>query len=377
MELDRNQPSGNGLREALAPWFDHSAAWLVLLCIGLTIFADGHRLSPSAASNDNALVDALHRHCRHARRHFRRLARIRRCPSCAPSVAGAWRWLAFALVAQLVATLAVPVRAPFEAFLPCRRSPDLLQFAFFPCAALAATGLLRSTRGKAFGPQFWLEATLVALCVGTVLWLALPHDLADDALPVARRLDRRPRRRDRRARRDPAAASRRLAGLAGTRRPSPSRSAPWSARTCWKRMRRQPARCRLYAGPLQLFVDRGLCRRRAFRLPAQRPARTADGCLGARFAVRLAHAVCRPDARRLCTPRAAQGQFRRARRAHRLGRLHRRGPAVRAPGDRDGALGRGPDRPRDALCRGALQRADPEHRRRDRDRRRRTAPSAT
>ena len=39
MELDRNQPSGSGLREALAPWFDHSAAWLVLLCVVLTVFA--------------------------------------------------------------------------------------------------------------------------------------------------------------------------------------------------------------------------------------------------------------------------------------------------------------------------------------------------
>ena len=39
MQLERNQPAENGLREALAPWFDHSAAWLVLLCIGLTIFA--------------------------------------------------------------------------------------------------------------------------------------------------------------------------------------------------------------------------------------------------------------------------------------------------------------------------------------------------
>jgi hypothetical protein len=35
MELDRNQPSGNGLREALAPWFDHSAARLVLVSIAL------------------------------------------------------------------------------------------------------------------------------------------------------------------------------------------------------------------------------------------------------------------------------------------------------------------------------------------------------
>ena len=39
MQLDPNQPAENGLRVALAPWFDHSAAWLVLLCIGLTIFA--------------------------------------------------------------------------------------------------------------------------------------------------------------------------------------------------------------------------------------------------------------------------------------------------------------------------------------------------
>jgi hypothetical protein len=59
-----------------------------------------------------------------------------------------------------------------------------LQFAFFPFAAMAAVGLLRSTRGKSFGPQFWLEATLVALCVGTVLWLAMPHDLAPDSLPA-------------------------------------------------------------------------------------------------------------------------------------------------------------------------------------------------
>ena len=41
MELDRNQPSVGGLRETLAPWYDHAAAWVVLLCVVLTvIFSD-------------------------------------------------------------------------------------------------------------------------------------------------------------------------------------------------------------------------------------------------------------------------------------------------------------------------------------------------
>ena len=39
MVADRKQPSANGLREALAPWYDHSAAWLVLLCLVLTAFS--------------------------------------------------------------------------------------------------------------------------------------------------------------------------------------------------------------------------------------------------------------------------------------------------------------------------------------------------
>ena len=48
---------------------------------------------------------------------------------------------------------------------------------------MAAVGFLLSSRGRAFGAQFWLEATLVALCVGSVLWLALPHGLAQGQLP--------------------------------------------------------------------------------------------------------------------------------------------------------------------------------------------------
>ena len=236
MELDHNQPAENGLREALAPWFDHSAAWLVLLCIGLTIFA---ALTGFTAGRMASARDAVHRRCRDARRDVRRLAhrhaaraeirasqrlalargRARRCNSPRPS----------------------PFRRRAHSALTrrCQMAAGLLQFAFFPFAAMAATGLLFSTRGKSFGPQFWLEATLVALCVGTVLWLALPHDLADGRAACARLLDRRARRRDRRARRAAPAAPRGLAGLARRSSPSRSRSAPCLARACWKRMPRR------------------------------------------------------------------------------------------------------------------------------------------
>ena len=95
----------------------------------------------------------------------------------------AWRLLAGALVLQIAATLLVPALGPLE-FAPAQAASGFLQFAFFPCAALSATCLLLTTRVRAFGPQFWLEATLVALCVGTVLWLAMPHPLAPEALPV-------------------------------------------------------------------------------------------------------------------------------------------------------------------------------------------------
>ncbi len=180
MELDRNQPSDRGLREALAPWFDHAAAWLVLLSIGAAFFAAiaglsidvHHARDVVSVAGIVATLAAISVAWRTAGLH--ELTRGRR---------HAWRWLAFALAANLVATLVVPLMRPAE-FPVAQAVSGLLQFTFFPCVAMAATGLLLSTRGKAFGPQFWLEATLVALCVGTVLWLALPHDLAADALPV-------------------------------------------------------------------------------------------------------------------------------------------------------------------------------------------------
>ena len=180
MQLEHNQPAGNGLRETLAPWFDHSAAWLVLLCIGLTIVAA--LAGYTAGQHGNALATL-----------FTSVAATLAAMSVAWRASTlrelrserrrAWRWLAVALGAELAATLVVPATRAFG-IPPLQMGAGLLQFAFFPFAAMAAMGLLFSTRGRSFGPQFWLEATLVALCVGTVLWLALPHDLPMAALPA-------------------------------------------------------------------------------------------------------------------------------------------------------------------------------------------------
>ena len=178
MELDRKQASENALREALSPWFDHGAAWLVMLGIALSVVtaiasltAGGHgggpfRLVAGIAATLAAIAVT------------RRTAALEELK---PARRSAWRWLGWALGFQLLATLVVPALRPFE-YPVVQAASGLLQFAFFPCAALAAMSLLISTRGRLFSPQFWLEATLVALCVGTVLWLALPHDLAADQL---------------------------------------------------------------------------------------------------------------------------------------------------------------------------------------------------
>ncbi len=154
MERDRHQPSAYRLREALAPWFDHPAAWLVLLCIALTAITALTGLVRTfavAAASCAAFLLAW---------------RAAKLPGLHPKRASAWRWLAAGLLAQVVAAVALPG----------------LHFAFLACAAIAAAGFLLSTRGKPFGPQFWLDGALVALCVGAVLWLALP---AGAAWPVA------------------------------------------------------------------------------------------------------------------------------------------------------------------------------------------------
>jgi diguanylate cyclase (GGDEF)-like protein/PAS domain S-box-containing protein len=180
MELDRNPPARQRLRAALSPWYDHRAARLVLLCLALTLFA---ALTGYTAGRPGDELVAL----------FTGIAATLAAMSVAWRAWGlrelaserrsAWRWLALALGVQLAATLAVPATRSVE--LPAVQVvSSLLQFAFFPCAAMAAIGFLLSTRGKPFGATFWLEAVLVALCVGTVLWLAMPHDLAPGALPA-------------------------------------------------------------------------------------------------------------------------------------------------------------------------------------------------
>jgi diguanylate cyclase (GGDEF)-like protein/PAS domain S-box-containing protein len=181
MELDRKQPSGSGLREALSPWFDHGTAWLVLLAIGLGSFSAITNLTDVGHGAGRALV-AIFANVAATLAAIAVTARTSALEELTPARRRAWRWLAWALAFELVAALVAPTLDRLD-HPAVQGAAGLLQFAYFPCAAIAATSLLVSTRGKLFSAQFWLEATLVALCVGTVLWLALPHDLAADALP--------------------------------------------------------------------------------------------------------------------------------------------------------------------------------------------------
>jgi len=179
MVADRKQPSGRGLRDTLAPWYDHSAAWLVLLCVALTVLSAV--TSVTEVGHDESLVATLV-NVAAALSAISVILRAVELEALKPERRRAWAWLAWALTLQFVAALLVPVTRSIE--LPAVQSAmGLLEFAFFPCAAMAAVGFLLTSRGRAFGPQFWLEAVLVALCVGSVLWLALPHGLPSGQLP--------------------------------------------------------------------------------------------------------------------------------------------------------------------------------------------------
>ncbi len=179
MEADRKQPSGSGLREALAPWYDHSAAWLVLLCVVLTVVS---AITSIAEGGHSEILAARLIGVAAALSAISVILRDVELEALKPERRRAWAWLAWALTLQFIATLLVPVTRWIE--LPVvQAAMAVLEFAFFPCAAMAAVGFLLSSRGRAFGAQFWLEATLVALCVGSVLWLALPHGLAQGQLP--------------------------------------------------------------------------------------------------------------------------------------------------------------------------------------------------
>ncbi len=181
MELEPDQPPGSGLRDALAAQHGHAAAWRVLACAGLAVLAMLAGLAPGASRygpftvliTTAATVAAIAVIWRTTR--LRDLVQPRR---------RAWRWLAFALGVQASATLAHAAALAFE--LPALESAaGLLKLAFIPCAATAAVAMLLSTRGKSFGAQFWLEALLVALCLGAGLWLAIPRGLMPSALDAA------------------------------------------------------------------------------------------------------------------------------------------------------------------------------------------------
>jgi len=179
MEADRKQRSGSGLREALAPWYDHSAAWLVLLCVVLTIVS---AITSLAEGGHNETLLSRLIGVGAALAAISVILRDVELEALKPERRRAWGWLAWGLTLQFLATLLVPVTRSIE--LPAVQvAMGVLEFAFFPCTAMAAVAFLLSSRGRAFGAQFWLEATLVALCVGSVLWLALPHDLAQGQLP--------------------------------------------------------------------------------------------------------------------------------------------------------------------------------------------------
>jgi hypothetical protein len=150
MELDRNQPPGNGLREALAPWFDHAAAWFVLLCAGFAVLATLAGYAPGATRDGLTTVLAMAAATAAA---IAVIWRVGRLPDLEAVRRDAWRWLSCALIVQLTVMLAFT--AGHYADLPVvLAGAGMLKFAYFPCAAIAAVAMLLSTRGKSFGPQF-------------------------------------------------------------------------------------------------------------------------------------------------------------------------------------------------------------------------------
>ena len=104
MELESGQRSGNRLRESLAPWFDEPAAWLVLLCLALTAFAAVSGIA--LGGHDETLVVLFTGAVSLAAVFLAR--RASELPQLRAARRSAWRWLGFALVAQLVAALATP-----------------------------------------------------------------------------------------------------------------------------------------------------------------------------------------------------------------------------------------------------------------------------
>ncbi|MBX3702427.1 MAG: EAL domain-containing protein [Steroidobacteraceae bacterium] len=179
--MNGTQPPAARLRAAVAQWFDQPSGWYVLLAAGLAAAAmlagqvpgaTRYGFSPVLATASTTLAAIA------AAWWAGRLEGV-----SAPRRL-AWRWLGVALLVQIVGTLAIATLESPGAW-PLHSWAAAPKFLFFPCAAAAATAMLLSTRRQPFGAPFWLEALLVALCIGAVLWLALPRDLTPFPMPTA------------------------------------------------------------------------------------------------------------------------------------------------------------------------------------------------
>jgi diguanylate cyclase (GGDEF)-like protein/PAS domain S-box-containing protein len=184
MALDRNQLPESPLRVALASWFDRASGWLVLVCIAIAGFAayQGSRaLAASGMTLPLVLIAVASVAVMAVVWHASLLHDL------SPWRRAAWRWIAVAVGLELAGLLAGNVAAAYA--LPALSAcAEWCRIAFVPCAAFSAASLLWSTRGTAFGLQFWLETLIVVLCVGALLWLVVPHEaIAQDGalIPLA------------------------------------------------------------------------------------------------------------------------------------------------------------------------------------------------
>jgi diguanylate cyclase (GGDEF)-like protein/PAS domain S-box-containing protein len=174
MALDQDQLPGSPLRAALATWFDRASGWLVLACTAVAGFAAFPVFGPLAASGTTLSLVLI------AVASVAAIAVVWQASllhDLSPWRRAAWRWIGLAIAFELAGLLAGNVAAA-NALPALSACAGWLHIAFFPCAAIAGAALLWSSRGTAFGLQFWLETPIVVLCIGALLWLVVPHTVA-------------------------------------------------------------------------------------------------------------------------------------------------------------------------------------------------------
>ena len=173
MELEPDPECGSKLRQALAPWFDNPGSSLVLLCAALA------GLAPFLASGITSFTEWPLVLALQAAVALAASAVIWRAGGLHDLVADrrrGWRWLAFALAANLGAMLAAAAARGFDSAI-WRAGADLLQIAFLAFALGATLAFLRSTRPATPGLLFRLDALIAGLCFGALLWIAVLVDI--------------------------------------------------------------------------------------------------------------------------------------------------------------------------------------------------------